>query len=88
MTKVHELLDEPEKWTKGTAARNAAGEVTSCRSPSAVCWCLAGAVFVCYPSRAFDVICQLSKQLECAIGDWNDSHTFEDVRNLALELDI
>ena len=38
------LIDTPEKWTRGTNARNASGRSVPFDSPSAVCFCAYGAV--------------------------------------------
>lgn len=45
--KLSQLLDKPEKWTKGASARDKSGEVVSPDSPNAICWCLAGAMRRC-----------------------------------------
>ena len=43
---LRELLDDPNHWTKHTSARDINGlPVRSGMSPTAVCWCLSGAVF-------------------------------------------
>lgn len=48
--KVRELLDSPEKWTKGAIARDSKGNLVSYNSPNAVCFCLLGAIYKCYAS--------------------------------------
>ncbi len=46
---VAELLEDPKRWTKGAFARDAKGdEVKDPGDPSAVCWCLVGAMSVVY----------------------------------------
>lgn len=95
--KVHELLDGPEKWTKGANAREADGSHCFTNSPLATCFCLRGAILHCYgcgmQNKRRDAI---DEKIFAHLGkiqmdyDWNDApdRTFEEVRNLALELDI
>ena len=44
---VSELLSEPTRWTKGTAARLADNLPVAANHPHARCWCLTGAVDHC-----------------------------------------
>lgn len=44
---IGELLDRPEKWTRGATARNSKGWVQRYFSPKATCWCLLGACYRC-----------------------------------------
>ena len=41
---ILELLDTPDKWTQGLAARDANGDSVYSSAPEAVCWCLEGAI--------------------------------------------
>lgn len=41
--KVYDLLEKPERWTRGCEARDANGNATWAQSPAAVSWCLMGA---------------------------------------------
>ena len=91
--KIRELFDSPEKWTKGSGARNSAGASVPPTVLAATSWCLLGAVDKCYPSIAiarpvFDKI--YSKIGGTSATQWNDStsRTFEDVRKLVVSLDI
>jgi hypothetical protein len=47
--KTYELLDSPEKWTKGVCARDSRGKEIDPESPKAICWCIKGALYKCYP---------------------------------------
>jgi len=87
--KIRELLTENSKWTRGAMARDDAGVPVVESGSSAVCWCLVGAAWKCYPefSERTGVIRKMSLKIG-AIGDWNDSHNFTDVRKLIEELDI
>lgn len=38
------LFSGPEKWTKGTWARDADGQGVWSGDPTAICWCLSGAI--------------------------------------------
>lgn len=40
--KLSELLDKPEKWTKGSSARDKNNKQVHPQEPEAVCWCLEG----------------------------------------------
>ena len=46
--RVTELLDRPEKWTKGEFARDKDGGATLFNSSAATCWCLLAALDYCY----------------------------------------
>ncbi len=41
---ARETLSSPERWTKGSAGKNALGQKIASYSTDAVCWCLFGAV--------------------------------------------
>lgn len=41
---ARKLLEPEGAWTQGTYARNAAGGHVTCWDPTAVCWCLEGAI--------------------------------------------
>lgn len=45
--KAHELLGDSSKWTQGCLARNEHGIPVEAESPTAVCWCLTGALIRC-----------------------------------------
>lgn len=47
--KAKELLATPDKWTKAANARDASGKSVGYCHADAVCWCLNGAIFQCYP---------------------------------------
>jgi hypothetical protein len=40
---IKELLSDPKRWTKERYARDSFGNSVDVSSPSACCWCLAGA---------------------------------------------
>lgn len=42
--KISEILSSPDKWTKEHCAKDSDGDPTNSSSPTAVCWCLAGAM--------------------------------------------
>lgn len=88
--KVHELLDAPEKWTQAAYAKNAQGERVEYCEPEAVCWCLEGAMMRCYGADFIKKLATVETHLSSEITHWNDqpSRTFEQVRAIALELDI
>jgi hypothetical protein len=97
--KVKELLDSPERWTKGFQARNALGRPAMANSKQAMCWCLGGAINRCYPTiehrrvvldRIFETVPEIVVLHNDSLAEWNDApeRTFEDVRALVEELDI
>ena len=46
--KAYEVISSPEKWTKGTYARDSSGFPTGSRCSESVCWCAVGALTVAY----------------------------------------
>jgi hypothetical protein len=95
--KAHELLNDATKWTQGAFARNVEGKLCNPEDAAATCFCIAGAVRRCYQDwveysikqeRIHDAVEKISGGLS-PMG-WNDYNgtTFEDVRNLLIELDI
>ena len=51
--KIRELFNNESKWTKGYYARTKIGELCGVQSEDAVCWCLQGARYKCYPEATF-----------------------------------
>lgn len=45
--KPSELLADPSKWTKGAVARDINGAIVEESDASAVCFCIAGAIYKC-----------------------------------------
>lgn len=98
--KIKELLDTPDKWTQGTCARDTDGDATYSESPTAVCFCLLGAINKCYPidednGANYEVKDKVkAKVIELSgyssIANWNDvlERKFSDVKKLVEELDI
>ena len=91
--KVIELLDRPEKWTKGTWARDKAGMGVPGDSPAATQWCILGAVDRCYPTENVRLWSEALHHLVVAllhlhntrlIAEWQDrpETTWEQVRTL------
>ena len=88
--KIKELLSDKTKWTRLTRARDVHRRPVSSLSDEAVCWCLEGAVIKCYDYDRNDIIfkkiwTEIGKP---AIGFWNDSHSFKEVKALVNKLDI
>lgn len=97
--KIKELLSDRSKWTKGYSALDTVGWIVTPNSPDAVCWCLYGAIRVCYPdfSDLTKVGTKLNDTIQHKIGNksityiiWQDQpeRTFEEVKALVEELDI
>lgn len=94
--KPSELLDKPEKWTKGAFARRKTGTRTEWTDERAVCWCMEGALLVCGHLGADEwrkvkdfilVKPAFSARTEGSINEFNDhpDTTFEDVRRVLIE---
>lgn len=93
--KVRELLDSPEKWTKGGFARTPEGEHVFPNHAQAVCFCISGAIDFCYSGeKRYAVYRQLNEKIAAKqwqdIYAWNDApeRTYEEVKALVDELDI
>lgn len=86
--KLHELLTDESKWTQHVLARDIEGVPTPCMGEYAVCWCLYGAIRVCYPEDFPLINLRIARVIGTAVGPWNDSHSFAEVRQLILDLDL
>lgn len=90
--KVKELFSDESKWTKGAYSRDSRGETTDVLDyEHAVCWCLRGAIDLCYcGDKRDEVRSKVRNYIRNEIEPWNDSFTttFADVRKLVEELDI
>jgi hypothetical protein len=49
-TPVLDLLRDPTHWTQRAYAKDADGNCVTSDDPSAVCWCIYGAINKCYPN--------------------------------------
>ena len=97
--KVKELFSDESRWTRFRMARTPDGEGCLPDNPDASCWCLLGAIEVCYSCYAgsthfsilYDKIVQdLNLVGDSFILEWNDApeRTFEEVKQLVERLDI
>lgn len=95
--KMYELLNKPERWTKGhrVAYRSTGciriGNVTPETVESDdLCCCLVGAMETCYDMNFDEVYDKLSQHLKGSIVAWNDAEerTYEEVISVLKELDI
>jgi hypothetical protein len=73
-TPVLDLLTDPAHWTQGTFARNKYGNPVNSAGPTAVCWCLLGAINLCYPDEERGAVCQRLARGE-DITRFNDAPT-------------
>jgi hypothetical protein len=78
-TSVAELLADPERWTKGKAARNENGKRVKLTSHKAQCWCVSGAIGRIY-ANVWDKKRSLERLAAAAgvphrhfIAGWNDA---------------
>jgi hypothetical protein len=91
MMKCYELLDKPEKWTRRAFARSNTGEKLLASDSTAVCWCVLGAILVCYDyEKVSDKQTDIEDEVGRCISKWNDdpSVTYEDVIAVFKKLDI
>ncbi len=91
--KIKELLAKPEAWTKGAWARDFQNTSVHGRNPMACCWCLGGALDLCYNYEEQYAICKLIHNEACislTIAEWNDApeRTHQEVLDLVTRLDV
>lgn len=97
--KIHELLADPARWTKGAPARNNNQDIVMPCSDFAVSWCLVGASSCCYGEHSVErhfallaiagVIGKLYGINEgIDLGHFNDTHTHAEVLAVALAADV
>jgi hypothetical protein len=91
--KVRELLSDESKWCQGSFAKDRNGLDVSIHSSEAVCWCLSGATAKCYgwgENWGWRIIrSDLQKsRISGGIGSWNDTHSYQEVKELVDRLDI
>lgn len=96
--KAWQLLDSPEKWTKGENARDGKGRVIEPTAQDACCWCINGILMRMYPtdmgSKTENARCEAWDKLERRIGGnvihWQDApeRTHQEVLAVLKELDI
>lgn len=87
--KIHELLTDESKWTQGSLARTNLDMAIHAQASDATCWCLVGAVHKCYGATKLPN--EIIQRIHDKVGNlakYNNSHTFAEVRQLVLELDI
>lgn len=88
--KVKELIDSKEKWTRHACYRDIKGQIIH-NPEMAHSYCLVGAIMVCYPTNKDRE--PIFKKIKEQIGHfypshWNDSHKYEDVKQLVETIDI
>ena len=82
--KINELLNAPEKWTKGALAKDNEGQAVLPNDPRAESWCVLGALYKC-GVRDKSVFRALVGEKLIA---WNDhpDRTFKDVQRVISQL--
>ena len=86
MMTLQELLASPDCWTQRAFARNVYGDVVSADSPTAVRWCLLGALLHCRLSE--QTYQELLKKAGTGLVSFNDTHTHAEVLALVTELQL
>lgn len=88
--KMFEFFNDESRWNQGSMSQDSNGDI--CRTTDAVSCCLVGAAFKCYPDSGVGALSKIMKHLKTAsmgdVFDWNDTHTFSEVRALCQTLDI
>lgn len=91
--KIYELLDSPEKWTKGYFARNKTGDPTESHDNDACCWCLIGAAMKCYNNIGSTTIIDLLNEKAYLLGyghavHFNDDSDYKTIIEFVKELNV
>lgn len=73
--KIKDLFTDESKWTQYEMARDKTGKRVYPESPDAVCWCLEGALIICYGKNA-DEAREARGKLRKAIGDIGGEYIF------------
>lgn len=75
------LLADPDAWTQRADARDASGMSIAFDSPTAVCWCLYGAMHRCVPRDAWQEVGDALRAAAgpVALSQFNDQATHADV---------
>jgi hypothetical protein len=95
--KLREFFSDASKWTQHVYARNSNGDQVSPNDPNACCWCLSGGDIACpiedyintdTSDRCNKLSDYLWKKFKMNIPQFNDSHRFEEVKEVLDHLDI
>lgn len=92
--KAYELLDSPEKWCQKFYALTADGEDAFGWNEGTCKWCMLGAIQHCYSSHdRQEAVIRLYATLNKKYGTndpigFNDTHTFEEVRQVLIDADV
>ena len=91
--KIQDLLNHENKWTRYTLARDSNGKPCKPTSFFAVKWSLVGAIYCCYPTFSVEknvrnAIKRWLRLKDEGLQQWNEEHSFVEVRKLVEALDI
>jgi hypothetical protein len=77
---VYRLIEKPENWTQGDAARGRSGNSVNSNGKYAVCWCLLGAAWRVNGKVEERVMDDMESALGVdSVADFNDNHTHAEV---------
>lgn len=91
LTKVRELLSDPDRWCQGLRARNKDGLPVEPDGRTAVSWCLSGAIqrvsatsylgfdAISAIDEIFDARSVLDEIIYVSLEEYNDTHTHTEV---------
>lgn len=93
---VEQLFNgDPKRWTTSYWAKDEHGHFCDEKSPEAVCWCLAGAIFLVHGNEAVTALAKVLKVIQAKYGEhhwsvprWQDEVTFDDVMAVVREAGI
>lgn len=94
--KAKDLLDTEDKWTRGIFACDADGQAVGSTEPSAVRWCILGALLHCYPgiddfrsarTKVMNVI-RVRYPASYDVAVFNDTREFVDIKAVLEEADV
>lgn len=88
---VAELLADPKRWTQHRYAKNQFRNPVLYDDPSAICWCLLGAINKIYSniSQVFDAEKKIHRVIKWApMTEFNDNNDYQTVYAKVLEAGI
>lgn len=90
--KVHELLSDERKWTRGARGRDADNKSVGALSKKAVKWCANGAIEACYRTEWKQITRTFREVVKARYGvtvsHLNDGYGYAEVLSLFKELNL
>lgn len=88
--KIRELLSSKDKWCQRAFAKDSHGNPVEVACKTAISFCLGGAAIKCYPVYEERIVAHeaITRELNGSFMNFNDTHTYEEVKALIDKLDI